>query len=204
MAAFNGLHCIPDIAFTGEETKDVAFAFGHELFDGLTQGVQGIDINGFATRFNLQRTVTDLYRVGASGDLDDRGRFTIGVSEVRGEALWVNSGRSDDDLEIWPFRKKPLEVAQQEVNVEGALVGLVDNNGVVGVEETVALHFCKQNTVGHEFDSGRGRHLVIEANGVTNRFPDGLTELVGDALSDCAGSKTAGLGMANETTAPTA
>jgi hypothetical protein len=43
----------------------------------------------------------------------------------------VDRGGGDDQLEVGPLRQQPLEVAEQEVDVEAALVGLVDDDRVV-------------------------------------------------------------------------
>ena len=48
-----------------------------------------------------------------------------------GEALRVDRGRGDDDLEVGAGGQQPLEVAEDEVDVQAALVGLVDDQGVV-------------------------------------------------------------------------
>ena len=80
-----------------------------------------------------QRAVADLDRVGAAGDLDDRRRLPP-VGEVLGEALGVDGRRGDDQLEVGPARQQLLEVAEQEVDVEAALVRLVDDDRVVAAQ----------------------------------------------------------------------
>ena len=70
--------------------------------------------------------VAHLDRVGAAGDLDHRR-----VVEVPANRRRVDGRRGDDQLEVRAPGQQPLEVAEQEVDVEAALVGLVDDQRVV-------------------------------------------------------------------------
>src|SRR3546814_19734881 len=54
------------------------------------------------------------------------------AAEVCGEALGVDGGRGDDHLQVAAPLQQLLQVAEQEIDVEAALVGLVDDDGVVG------------------------------------------------------------------------
>ena len=56
------------------------------------------------------------------------------------------------DLEVGRRSQQPLEVPEQEVDVEAALVRLVDDDRVVGEQLAVALRFGEQDAVGHELD----------------------------------------------------
>ena len=60
--------------------------------------------------------------------------------------------RGDDQLEVGPLRQQPLEVAEQEVDVEAALVRLVDDDRVVLPQLPVALQLGEQDAVGHQLD----------------------------------------------------
>ena len=116
-----------------------------------------------------QRPVAHLDRVGASGDLHDRRRVAGGVGEVRGEPLRVDGGRGDDDLEVGTARQQLLEVAEDEVDVEAALVRLVDDQGVVGAERPVAVQLGEQDAVGHQLDQRGAVRPVGEADLVADR-----------------------------------
>ena len=74
------------------------------------------------------------------------------AAEVRGEPLRVDGGRGDDDLEVGPAGQQLLEVAEEEVDVEAALVGLVDDDRVVAAQHPVALDLGEQDAVGHHLD----------------------------------------------------
>src|SRR3546814_5902201 len=57
------------------------------------------------------------------------------AAEVCGEARGVDGGRGDDHLQVAAPLQQLLQVAEQEIDVETALVGLVDDDGVVRSEE---------------------------------------------------------------------
>jgi hypothetical protein len=50
------------------------------------------------------------------------------------KALGVDGRRGDDDLQVGPARQQLLEIAEQKVDVQAALVRLVDDDRVVGVQ----------------------------------------------------------------------
>src|SRR5690606_9661321 len=108
--------------------------------------------------------------------------------EVAREALGIDGGRGDDDLEVGPLRQQLLEITEQEIDVEAALVRLVDDDGVVGFEEAVALRLGKQDAVGHELDVARFRQLVVEAHLATA----GFAERTFESLRDAAGNRACG------------
>src|SRR3546814_6700497 len=85
------------------------------------------------------------------------------AAEVCGEALGVDGGRGDDHLQVAAPLQQLLQVAEQEIDVEAALVGLVDDDGVVGRQPAVRGDLCQQDAVGHELDRGVGRDVVGEA-----------------------------------------
>jgi hypothetical protein len=47
------------------------------------------------------------------------------------------------------------QVAEQEVDVEAAFVGLVEDDRVVATEVTVAADLGQQHAVGHHLEPGR-------------------------------------------------
>ncbi|MNU11371.1 hypothetical protein D3C72_2591620 [compost metagenome] len=48
---------------------------------------------------------------------------------------------------------------------------LIDNDGVITVQEFIALRFRQQNTVGHQFDVAALGELVVKTHLVTNHLP---------------------------------
>ena len=119
-----------------------------------------------------QRAVAHLNGVGAPGDLDDRGGNGEGLpavadllaAEVLGEALGVDGGRGDDDLEVGALGQQTRQVAQDEVDVEAALVGLVHDDRVIAAQLGVGLDLRQQDAVGHELDQGVLADLLGETH----------------------------------------
>ena len=66
----------------------------------------------------------------------------------------------------------PLEVAEQEVDVEAALVRLVDDDRVVAAQQPVALDLGQQQAVGHQPDERVLARAVAEAHGVADRLAE--------------------------------
>ena len=115
------------------------------------------------------------------------------------EAFGVERCGSDHDLQVRPPREELLQIAQQEVDVETALVCLVDNDGVVGGERAVALGLRQQDAVGHQLDVGIGHRMVGEAHLVPDRGAQRCPELARDAFSHRACSDAPRLCMPDQT-----
>ncbi len=143
--------------------------------------------------FQGQRAIPGFHREGAAGDLDDRR-----VIEVLGEALKVDGRRGDDDLQVRAPRQQGLEVAEEEVDVQAALVGLVDDDRVVAFQVAIVLGFRQQDAVGHQLDQGAGIALVLEAHLVAHQRAQGRGQLFGDSAGHAAGGNPPGLGMADQ------
>ena len=139
-----------------------------------------------------QWAVANLYRECSSRDLNH------GCSaKVLGETLWVDGGRGNDEFEIWPLGQDLFEITQQEVNVEAAFVCLIDDDGVVVFQKSVALESIEQDTVGHDFDLGFWARLISEAHLVANKATEFYLELFGNTFCYCPGCDTPGLGVSN-------
>ena len=139
---------VADLPLAGEEDQDVARALGLELVDGVADRGDLVAVGVLAVLLE-QRPVADLDRVRTAADLDDRG-----VAEVPGEALRVDGRRGDDDLEVGAPGQQLGQIAEQEVDVEAALVGLVDDDRVVRAQLAVGLDLGEQDAVRHQLDEG--------------------------------------------------
>jgi hypothetical protein len=111
--------------------------------------------------------------------------------------LGLNGRRRDDHLQVGPAGQQLAQVAEQEVDVEAALVRLVENQGVVTQQASVALDFGEQDAVGHQLHQRAVADLIGEAHGVADGLAERGAQFVGDALGDCAGSEPARLGVAD-------
>ena len=116
---------------------------------------------------------------------------------MAGEALRVDGGRGDDHLEIGALWQQLLQVAQDEVDVEAALVGLIDDDGVVLGEHAVVLDLGQQDTVCHQLDVGLLAHLIGKAHLVTHVMPKFGLHLFGNTGRHGAGRQTPRLGVAD-------
>ena len=74
---------------------------------------------------------------------------------------------------------------------------LVEDQRVIGVEETITLCFGQQHAVGHELDQGPRRRLVGEADLVTDKVAHRGPQLFRHAGGDAAGGDAARLGVAD-------
>ena len=134
----------------------------------------------------------DLHRVQAAGHLDHRG-----AAEVLREALGVDGRRGDHDAQVGALLEQRLQVAEQEVDVEAALVRLVDEDGVVARQQRIALALGEQDAVGHHLDRGVAPNLVGEAHLVTDQAAEFAAEFLRNARGDRARGDAARLGAAD-------
>ena len=163
-----------------------------ELGDGVGDGVELVAVGiGVGVVGVDDGPVADVDGVGAAGDLDDR----RAEPKCVGEALGVDGGRGDDDLEVGAAGEQLGEVAEDEVDVEAAFVGLVDDQGVVAAEHPVARELGQQDAVGHELDQRVLADLVGEAHLPADGVADLGVQLLGDAGGDGARGEAAGLGV---------
>ncbi len=145
------------------------------------------------------RPVPDVDRVRAAGHLDHRG-----AAEVVGEALRVDGRARDDQVQVRSLRQQAVQVAEQHVDVERPLVGLVDDDRVVAPEHRVALDLREQDPVGHHLEQGLRPGGVGEPDGEADVLAERRPDLLGDALGDRARGDPAGLRVADQPGAPTA
>ncbi len=123
--------------------------------------------------------------------------YMFGSAEVRGEAFRLDRRGGDDHLQVRPSRQKLAEVPEEEVDVEAALVRLVEDECVVAQEPAVTLDLGEQDAVGHQLHQGAVAGVVGEADGVAHRVAERGAQFVGDALGHGARGEAARLGVAD-------
>ena len=74
---------------------------------------------------------------------------------------------------------------------------LIDDDGVVLAQQSVAANFGQQDTVGHQFDAGILAHAVIKTHGITDVLSNLFAQLMGDALRYGTRRNTTWLSMTN-------
>ena len=183
---------VPDIALPGQEYQHVAAA-------AKPAGIDVLDQCGYLRGDTLLGSglpgvqVMRLHRIGATRHLDH-----WRIIEVAGKTVDIDGGRGDNQLEIGPLRQQAFEVTQQEVDIEAALVGLVDDDGVVTAQQAVALYFRQQDAIGHQLDRTGRRHLVGEAHLVADQVAKAGIEFLGDAPGHRARRQPPRLGVADD------
>jgi len=181
---------LADLALAREEDEHVARPFARALVDRLGDRLVQVDL---AVGVPLRRPVPDLDRVQAARHLDDRR-----IAEVPGEPVGVERGRRDDDLQVRPPRQQLFQIAEQEIDVQAALVGLIDDQRVVLTELRVALRLGEQDSVGHQFEVARRAGPVGEADLEADRASELGVEFVSDPGRCRPRRDAAGLGVPDQ------
>ena len=88
-----------------------------------------------------------------------------------------------------------MQAAEQEVDVERALMRLVDDHRVVAAQERIAADLGEQQTVRDQADQGVLGAAVVEADRVADGAAERHVELVGDPLRHGARREPSRLGV---------
>ena len=197
------LRGVADLPLAGEEHQHVAgpladLAFvGGDLVEGgedaLVHRQVVLDPVALLVGFRRQRPVPGLHRIGAAGNLDHRGAV-----EMPGETLQVDGRRGDDQLQVRTPVQQGLQVAEEEVDVQAALVGFVDDQRVVALQVAVMLGLGQEDAVGHQLDQGAVVALVLEAHLVADQRAQRRTDLFRDPRRHAARRQPTRLGMADQ------
>ena len=125
---------------------------------------------------------------------------TVGASpKNRRHALDVECRGGHDHLEIRAARQEAAQHAEQEIDVEGSFVRLIDDDRIVAAQEGVGLELGQEQPVGHQHQPGRGGHAVGETHAIPHGGPKGLRQLFRDARRERPRRDAPRLGVADET-----
>ena len=113
------------------------------------------------------------------------------------EPLGVDRGRGDDEMQVVASIEQPSEIAEKEVDVEVALVRLVDDEGVITAELRITLQFGEENAVGHETDARRIGDAVVETDAEPDLSAKLDAKLGGNSRSDRSRRHSPRLGVAD-------
>jgi hypothetical protein len=177
---------LADLALTGQEHQHVTRAVAMAFVDGVDDGVRDVDVVG-------RRPPAHLDGIEPAGHLDHGG-----IVEVFRKALGIQRRRGDDHLQVRPLIQELFQIAEQEVDIEAALVRLVDDQRVVLPQLRVALRLGEQDAVGHQLDVAVGADAVGEADLEADGAAQFALQLLGDARGGGAGGDAARLGVADQ------
>ena len=185
-----------NLALARQKHQNVAaLATGPELIHALGNRIVEVEV-----LLLLERAITHLHRKRAARDHDDRRRSVL-VLEMLGKPIGIDRGRGHHHLQIGPLGQDLADVAEQKVDVQTALVRLVDDQRVVGLEQGIGLRLGQQDTVGHQLDRGILLQLVLEPHAVTDHFAERRVQLLGNPLGHGRRGNPARLGVTDEVAA---
>src|SRR5690606_25198825 len=84
------------------------------------------------------RAITYLHRIKPPRYMDDRRRHPV-LGKMLGKTICIDGRRRNYDFEIATTRQELAQEAQQEIDIQAALVRLVDNDRVIAAQKRVAL-----------------------------------------------------------------
>ena len=112
--------------------------------------------------------------------------------------IGVDGGRGDDHFQIGPPRQNLSQVPEQKIDVQAALVRLVDDERVVSAQQRIGLRFGQQNAVGHQLHAGTGRQAVLKSHLETHHFAERCVQLLRNALGHAGRRDAPGLRVADQ------
>ena len=195
---------LANLALAGKERQDVAGTCAPQVARRVDDRLLDVllVVGGLVLEVASACAVADLDRVQPAGHLDDRRGMRVVAAEMAREPLGVERRRRDHELEVVAPRQQLLQVAEQEVDVEAALVRLVDDDRVVGQEVAVAARLGQQDAVGHHLDPRARRAPVGEAHLVADRAAERAAHLLRDARRDAARREPPRLRMPDQPARP--
>ena len=99
----------------------------------------------------------------------------------------------DDELQVAPLGQQRRQIAEQEIDVQTALMRLVDDDRVVLHELRIALDLRQQNTVRHDAQARLRRAFVRETHLIADFLTQRHAHFAGDSFGDGTCGKPARL-----------
>src|SRR5690606_17323577 len=204
-----GLDRFADLTLARKENQHIARTVAGTFVDALDHRIDQVTLlvaaaaapAAFFCFVAQYGSVTHLNRIQSPGHLD-HGCGAILGAEVSRKPVGVDGGGSDDQLEVAPLDEQLLEEAQQKINVQAALVRLVDDDRVVTPQQRVALRLCQQNAIGHQLDRHVGPAAVAEADLVADPVAQFGVQFFGNAFGHRSGRQSARLRMRDHAALP--
>ncbi len=145
------------------------------------------------------RTVPLLDRKSAPRHHDDGcgNRLLTSACKVFCKAICINRGRGHHHLQVGPAGQNLSQVAKQEIDVQAALMGFVNDDGVVSFEQRVGLGLGQQNAICHQFDRGVSTQPVLKTHLVADHLTERRMQFLRNPFGDATGRNAARLGVPN-------
>ena len=187
-----GFRRLADFPLAGQEDQNVAGAEAGQFVGGIDDCVIEIALVVLFVDVD-NRAVTHLDRVEAAGHLDHRGAV-----EMLRETLGVDGRRGDDHLQVGPPGEQLFQVAEQKVDVQAALVRLVDDDRLVGVQIRIGLRLGEQDAIGHQLDPAFRRRFIVETDLDADAGADLRLQFLRQPRRHRTGGQPARLGMTDQ------
>ncbi|CCK14563.1 putative periplasmic protein kinase ArgK and related GTPases of G3E family [Cronobacter universalis NCTC 9529] len=182
---------VADFALAAHKDQDIARPFAAKLLHGIENRLQLIALG--VVCFFHNRPVAHLNRIRTARDFDNRR-----IIKVARETLRIDGRRGNNDFQIRALWQQFAQVAQQKIDVQAALVRLIDNDGVVLHQQTVLLDLRQQDPVGHQLDHGVVADVIAKANFITDATARLGLQFFGDAVRDGTRREATRLGVADK------
>ena len=182
---------VANFALAAHKDKNIAAPFVTQLVDRVENRLQLIALA--VVRLFHHRPVAYFHREGAARNLNYRR-----IMEVARKALRIDGRRGNDDFQIGTARQQLAQVAEQEIDIQAALVRLIDNDGVILQQQTILLNFRQQDAVSHQLHLRGVADLIVKAHFIADAAAERGFQLLGDAVGDGARRQTTRLRMADQ------
>ena len=96
-----------------------------------------------------------------------------------------------------------MQITEQKIDVQAALMRLVDDQGVVFEQITIVPNLSQQHAVGHQLDMGLITDVIAKTDLVADAAADFLSQLGGDTQGKAARRNPSGLGVPDAPVDPT-
>ncbi|CCK02598.1 putative periplasmic protein kinase ArgK and related GTPases of G3E family [Cronobacter sakazakii 701] len=181
---------VADFTLAAHKDQDIARPFAAQLLHGVENRLQLIAL-GVVCFFD-DWAIAHLNRIRTARNFDNRR-----VIKVARETLRIDGRRRNNNFQIRALWQQFAQVTQQKIDVQAALVRLIDDDGVVLHQQAILLDFRQQDTVGHQLNHGIVADVIAKAHFITDAAARLGLQLFGDAVCHGTRRETTRLGVAD-------
>ena len=156
-----------DLLLTGQEDENIAEWLRHvNLQNGDDASVDVVSLRSFRV-VNVD---------GESATRDSENRRLV---KELGKLFCIEGSRRDKKFQVRSESCNVLDQAEEDVRVQGSLVGLVDDHDAVAGEIRLGEELAEQHAVRHVLEHGSLGRAVLESNAVPDFVAKFDTHLLG-------------------------